>query len=192
MADHPDRSAWSQHAQIAGLLTGAVPEESKAACLEAALRTPGFAQAQPMYWMFYLFEAFHALGQGERVLDYLPLWTGLMDDLGLRTPYEMFEPARSDCHAWGSHPLFHLHATVAGIRPAAPGFRRVRIAPAPGPLRRLSSHLPHPRGHIALELTFPETGVCRGEVVLPGETCGELVWGTETVPLRPGKQRIDV
>ena len=32
---------------------------------------------------------------------------------------------RSDCHAWGAHPVFHFYATVLGIRPAAPGFRRV-------------------------------------------------------------------
>jgi hypothetical protein len=192
MADHPGQDVWSQHAQIMALLTGAVPAGREEACLEATLRAPGLAQAQPMFWMFYLFEAFHTLGQGGRVLEYLPHWHGLMDDLGLRTPYEMFEPARSDCHAWGSHPLFHLHATVAGVRPAAPGFRRVRLAPAPGPLRFIRSRLPHPRGFIDLELTFPEPGVCRGEVVLPGETTGELVWGTEKVPLRPGKQMIAV
>ena len=192
MADHPGHDVWSQHAQIMALLTGAVPAGREAACLDALRQTPGLAQAQPMYWMFYLFEAYHRLGRGELVLDHLPHWNGLMDDLGLHTPYEMFEPSRSDCHAWGSHPLFHLHATVAGIRPAAPGFRRVRIAPAPGGLRRITSKMPHPQGFIGLDLAFPETGGCRGEVILPDESTGELIWGTETVPLRPGKQGIDL
>ena len=190
MADYPDRSAWSQHAQIMGLLTGAVPKESEAACLEAMLKTPGLAQAQPMYWMFYLFEAFHALGQGERVLEYLPFWNDLMDKTGLRTPYEMFEPARSDCHAWGSHPLFHLHATVAGVRPAAPGFRRVMIAPAPGPLPRIRARMPHPRGFIDTDLEFPESGLVRGQVSLPEGIDGEFRWGTMSVALRPGLQSI--
>jgi hypothetical protein len=173
------------------LLTGAVPAGREAACLEALRQTPGLAQAQPMYWMFYLFEAYHRLGRGELVLDHLPHWNGLMDDLGLRTPYEMFEPARSDCHAWGSHPLFHLHATVAGVRPAAPGFRRVRIAPAPGRLRRIHSRLPHPRGFIETELEFPESGVCRGRVALPEGISGELTWGVQSVALRPGQQAIE-
>jgi hypothetical protein len=192
MADYPDRSAWSQHAQIVSLLTGAVPKGSEAACLEAMLGTHGLAQAQPMYWMFYLFEAFHALGQGGRVLEYLPFWSGLMDQTGLRTPYEMFEPARSDCHAWGSHPLFHLHATVAGVRPAAPGFRRVRIAPAPGPLPRIRCRMPHPRGFVEMDLAFPESGVVRGNVSLPPETSGEFQWGEQRAALRPGLQLIEL
>jgi alpha-L-rhamnosidase len=190
IADYPDRSAWSQHAQIMGLLTGAVPKGSEAACLDAMLGTPGLAQAQPMYWMFYLFEALHAQGQAGRVLEYLPFWNDLMDQTGLRTPYEMFEPARSDCHAWGSHPLFHLHATVAGVRPAAPGFRRVRVAPAPGPLPRIRGRVPHPRGFIELDLEFPKPGVVRGHVHLPDGIDGEFHWGAQSVALRPGIQSI--
>ncbi len=113
-----------------------------------------------------------------------------MDDLGLRTPYEMFEPARSDCHAWGSHPLFHLHATVAGIRPAAPGFRRVLIAPAPGALPHIRCRMPHPRGWIEMDLEFPKPGVARGHVSLPDETAGEFRWDALSVALQPGRQAI--
>jgi hypothetical protein len=191
MADDPDRSAWSQHASIMALLTGAVPAGAQPACLDALRRTSGLAQAQPMFWMFYLFEAFHQLGRGELVLDYLPHWNELLDKTGLRTPYEMYEPARSDCHAWGSHPLFHLHATVAGIRPAGPGFRRVRIAPALGPLRRLATRMPHPRGVIEVALQFTDAGACRGTVTLPPDTVGEFVWRQGTVPLQSGMNRFD-
>jgi len=191
LADYPDRSAWSQHAQIMGLLAGAVPAGSEMACLGAMLGTSGLAQAQPMFFMFYLFEAFHALGQGGRVLEHLSPWIGLMDNLGLGTPYEMFEPARSDCHAWGSHPLFHLHATVAGVRPAAPGFRRVVIAPASGALPRLATRMPHPRGVIEVRLEFTEAGACRGRVTLPPDTTGEFVWRGRTTALQPGMQAVE-
>ncbi|MCE9547348.1 MAG: alpha-L-rhamnosidase, partial [Planctomycetia bacterium] len=190
MADYPDRSAWSQHAQIMALLTGAVPEDAKATCLDAMLRTPGLAAAQPMFWMFYLFEAFHALGQGGRVLEYLPHWTDLMDKTGLRTPYEMCEPARSDCHAWGSHPLFHLHATVAGIRPGSPLFASVDIAPDPGGLTRLHSRIPHPRGFIDADFTFTPQGVCRARIDLPPGIPGRLRWRGEAHELHPGVQEI--
>jgi hypothetical protein len=86
---------------------------------------------------------------------------------------------RSDCHAWGSHPLFHLHASVAGIRPASPGFRTVRIAPLPGPLKKIVSTTPHPDGFIKLDMTF-EMDRCRGSVTLPATITGVFVWhGTE-------------
>ncbi len=62
--------------------------------------------------------------------------------------------------------------------------------PAPGTLRRLATRMPHPRGVIEVDLEFPSAGVCRGHVVLPAETSGELVWGGCRMPLRPGIQTV--
>jgi hypothetical protein len=78
---------------------------------------------------------------------------------------EMPEPTRSDCHAWGAHPLFHFHATLAGIRPAAPGFARVEIAPQPGDLTWLRTQTPHPCGEISLNLQ-QDGAHWRGEISL--------------------------
>lgn len=189
MADYPDRSAWSEHAQILALLADALPREQAQGCLATLLSADSLARAQPMYWMFYLFDLFQKMNCGERMLAHLGHWSELIAH-GLHTPCEMFEPSRSDCHAWGSHPLFHLHATLAGIRPDAPGFRRVRIAPAPGNLRRLHSRLPHPRGFVEAELDFPVTGACRGRITLPEDVTGSLVWHGQVVPLAAGEQRI--
>jgi hypothetical protein len=55
-------------------------------------------------------------------------WRGMLD-LGLTTVAETPEPTRSDSHAWSAHPNYGLLATVLGVRPAKPGFKRVRIAP---------------------------------------------------------------
>jgi hypothetical protein len=100
---------------------------------------------------------------------------------------------RSDCHAWGSHPLFHLHASVAGVRPTSPGFRTVRIAPLPGKLPKIVSRTPHPDGFIALDLAF-EGDRCHGIVELPPGITGVFVWrgkeqklnsATNTISLSP-------
>jgi hypothetical protein len=82
---------------------------------------------------------------------------------------------RSDCHAWGSHPLFHLHASVAGVRPTSPGFRTVSIAPLPGKLPKIVSRTPHPDGFIALDLTF-DGDLCHGSVELPPAITGVFFW----------------
>jgi alpha-L-rhamnosidase len=47
--------------------------------------------------------------------------------LGLTTFAEKPDPTRSDCHAWSASPNYDFLATVAGIEPALPGFKTVKI-----------------------------------------------------------------
>jgi len=53
------------------------------------------------------------LGRADVLLSRMGLWFGLVET-GLRTVIEEPEPTRSDCHAWGAHPIFHLYATLLG------------------------------------------------------------------------------
>ena len=87
--------------------------------------------------------------------------------------------------------MFHLHATVAGIRPTAPGFRQVRIAPQPGRLKTIESELPHPRGKIRLHAKFND-GRVEATVELPPETTGVFVWAGRETALRPGEQTVNM
>ena len=194
VADDPRRTTFSEHAQCLALLAGILPPEERAGCFQALLAATDLARAQPMYWMHYLFETYRLFGRGELVLEKLGIWEDLLAD-GFVTPPEMYEPSRSDCHGWGSHPLYHLQATLAGIRPAAPGFAAVEIAPQPGPLRRIESRLPHPRGFIEAEMQFapPDAGprACRATISLPPATVGVFRWHGRQRPLRPGPQQVE-
>jgi len=116
-------------------------------------------------------------------------WKDLVKQ-GLKTPVESPGNTRSDCHAWGSHPLFHLEASVAGVRPASPGFRTVRIAPEPGKLPKIVSRIPHPDGFITLNLTFTDQH-CHGQVELPAGIIGVFVWAGQEHPLTGGANQID-
>jgi hypothetical protein len=142
--------------------------------------------AATIYFQHYLFEALGKAGRADLVLEKLEMWRGLVKQ-GFKTPVESPEPARSDCHAWGAHPVFHLHATVAGIRPTAPGFKQVRIAPQPGTLTKIESELPHPRGVIRLDAKF-YAGRVEATVQLPPETSGVFVWAGKETALWPGSQ----
>ncbi len=190
MADDVARGRFSQHAQVLALLTDVLGPKQRQTCWDGLIGASDLSQTQPMYWMFYLFDTFYKMGHGDLLLPHLGIWRGLADS-GLKTPPEMFEPTRSDCHGWGSHPLFHLQATVAGVRPAAPGFAKVDIAPAPGSLRRIRSRLPHPRGYVEMEIDFTG-GRCRGKIELPEGISGVFRWRGQSMELRAGRQDVQV
>ena len=73
------------------------------------------------------------------------LWFPLLRT-GMKTMPEEPEPCRSDCHAWGAHPLYHFYATILGIRPTGLGSRTLSATPCLGPLQSASGTLPHPSG----------------------------------------------
>ncbi len=185
-ADDESHATFSQHAQAFAVIGGLrVPDPAKWA--DAAAN--GLAAAT-IYFQHYLFEALGKAGRADLVLEKLAMWRGLVTQ-GFKTPVESPEPARSDCHAWGAHPVFHLHATVAGIRPTAPGFRQVRIAPQPGTLKKIESDLPHPRGTIRLRANFAN-GRVEATVDLPPETTGVFVWAGKETALEAGSQMVRV
>ena len=183
-ADEESHASFSQHAQALAVIGGLrLPDPARWADAKAH----GLAAAT-IYFQHYVFEALGRAGRGDLVLPRLEQWRGLVQQ-GFKTPVESPEPARSDCHAWGAHPVFHLHATIAGIRPDAPGFRRVRIAPQPGDLENIESTLPHPRGTICLRAKFSGERV-EATVELPPETSGVFVWAGKETALKPGTQTV--
>src|SRR5215470_17606207 len=57
---------------------------------------------------------------------------------------------RSDTHAWSAHPTADLLGLVAGIRPAAPGYARLRVAPVLGDLTSLDAAAATPHGSVSV------------------------------------------
>ena len=120
----------------------------------------------------------------------MQLWFELPGQ-GLRTPVEMPEPTRSDCHAWGSHPLFHYRATILGVRPAGLGFQRVTIAPLLGPLTWAHGSLPHPRGAIKVDLRR-DGDMLHAEITLPDGVEGTLHWQGREIRVEPGRSTLSI
>jgi hypothetical protein len=128
------------------------------------------------------------MGRADVVLDRLGLWSDMRRN-GLRTPIESSEPTRSDCHAWGSHPLHHFFATLLGVRPASWGFGRVEIAPMLGRLEHASGGLVHPAGGEVVVEVAQEGGALRGRVVLPAGLTGTLRLSSGPRPIVAGETR---
>ena len=61
-------------------------------------------------------EALLNLGDREEMLRRIEVWKELVDK-GFRTVIERPDPSRSDCHAWGSHPIFHAATGFGERRP---------------------------------------------------------------------------
>ncbi|OGV69074.1 MAG: hypothetical protein A2283_01505 [Lentisphaerae bacterium RIFOXYA12_FULL_48_11] len=189
VADTLDRKHWSEHAQCLALLTDTISGEPAKKCFETLLKNQELKRTT-IYFSFYLMETWKKFGRGDLIVERLDFWKDLVRD-GLKTPVEAPGDTRSDCHAWGSHPLFHLHASVAGIRPASPGFRTVRIEPQPGKFPKIVCRTPHPDGIISMDLKFND-GKCDGTIELPKGITGTFIWKGKESKLGDGRQAINL
>ncbi len=171
-ADDVAHRQFSEHSQCLALLSGQFPAREKR-CYAGLMGAPDLLRTT-VYFSFYLLETLARFGRGDLILKKLDFWKEMVA-LGLKTPVEMPEPTRS-------HPLFHLHASVAGIRPAGPGFATVRIQPGPGTLTELSSTIPHPAGNVSLEMKRAGNG-WQTVIRLPAGVPGTLHWRDQVYPL---------
>ena len=189
LADTPERKAFSQHANVLAILSGAV-ESREARVLCERLIADRTLTSCTQYFRFYLLRAMKAAGLGDRYVAMLQPWRDMLA-LGLTTFAERPEPTRSDCHAWSASPLYEFQATVCGIEPASPGFKTVRIEPHLGDLTWVRGTVPHPAGDIEIRLQRTAAGLS-GEVTLPGSLNGQFLWGGQTVTVHGGRQEIRI
>jgi hypothetical protein len=188
LADTPDKTVFSQHANTLAVLVDAVPVESQRDLMERVAAHASLVQCT-MYYRFYLFRAMKKAGLGDRYIEMLKPWRDMLA-LGLTTFAERPEPTRSDCHAWSASPNYDLLASVCGIEPSSSSFRRVRIEPHLGPLEWVEGRMPHPKGTIEVRLTRKNASGLEGEISLPATVSGELIWRGKTQKLVPGVHKV--
>jgi hypothetical protein len=186
--DAPDSAAFSQQTNVLAILTDAIPAAEQRSLMERVLADTTLVPAS-YYFAWYVHEALRKVGLGDRYIEVLAPWRGMLA-LGLTSAPEKEEPTRSDSHAWAAHPNYGLLATVLGVRPSSVGFRTVSIAPALGPLRTASGRVAHPRGDIDVALTRVATNGLSVEVTLPAGLTGSFEWQGRSAPLHPGKQTL--
>jgi alpha-L-rhamnosidase len=142
-----------------------------------------------IYWHFYQFEALRKAGLQEQYLSNLGLWKRMIR-AGVTTWPETGLESRSECHAWGASPNYHLYTLTAGIEPLAPGFAEVQIRPGIQNGESLKVSYPHPQGMIQLDLKA-ERGKLSGSISLPSQVPGTLIWQGQSLAIA-GKQKIDL
>jgi hypothetical protein len=188
LADTGEQAHFSEHAQALGLLAGLAPPGGASNWTDAWLLANDLA-VPSLYFTHYVLDALHRAGRDEALHARLRAWREV-SATGLLTLPEAPEPTRSDCHVWSAHVRWHFAASVAGVRPAAPGFARVEVAPQFGALRHVDAEVFHPRGRVRVTLTRTAGGV-EGIVELPPETTGQLRWARRSIDLAPGSNAIN-
>ena len=190
VADTPTRDRFSEHAQCLAILGGAL-DEPKAARAFAGLVSDKDLARTTVYFSHYLFETYFRRGRPDLFLDRLALWRGFAAN-GLSTaPEAPGIYARSDCHAWSAHPLYHELTGLAGIRPLEDGFRRVLVAPQPGKLKSIRARVPVRQGFASADLSFDSKGSARGTVVLPEGLEGVFRWRGRDLRLVSGRNHVE-
>lgn len=189
-ADTFSRSDFSQHVNVLAILCGVVEGEEASALLH---RITDDRTVMPCsaFFRYYLQQAMKLTGNGAMLFDGLRIWRDQLA-LGLTTWAEQPEPSRSDCHAWSASPNIEFYRIILGIDSDAPGFRRVRIEPSLGDLRRVSGAVPHPAGKIGVDYEADGRGGLRARIDLPEGVAGTFVWRGKEYSLKEGRQVMTV
>ncbi|MCF6357894.1 MAG: hypothetical protein L3J54_08820, partial [Draconibacterium sp.] len=185
LKDTPFADSYSQHTNIWGILTDAIPPEKQKSVLQKIFTDKSLIQTT-IYFKFYLFQAMHKVGIADDYIEQLAPWQEMIDK-GLTTFEEGDYDERSDCHAWGATPNYDLLATVCGIRPAAPGFKKIEIKPAFGELSFIKAKMPHQYGIIEIDLSKNSSGGISGYISIPKKTTGIFYWKGKQQILNGGK-----
>jgi len=190
-ADTEEKNTFSQHVNALAILAG-VPKGVDATDLGKRLLQDTTLTQASIYFRYYLHQALHKVGLGNDYMSWLDKWRENIA-LGLSTWAESSDvaTARSDCHAWGASPNIEFFRIVLGIDSDAPGFSRVKISPSLGSLRAIEGEMPHPNGKISVSYKVVK-GKLQGDVTLPENTTGSIVWNGKTQQLTSGKNVLDL
>jgi len=178
-----NKNNFCEHTQCLAVLAG-VPSKNQIKKIAENIFDDDVSKTT-IYFSHYLFETLPLIGRMDKFIEKIDFWRQL-DNFGFFTLPEAPNPSRSDCHAWGAHPIFHFYTKILGVNPAAPGFKKVIIKPFLLGLNEISGKIPHPKGEIAVSIKKDNFA----EIFLPPEISGVFIWNNVSHPLKPGKQKI--
>lgn len=129
-ADIANDFAYSQHCQVFAVFSGAAMPGYSARLLTQSFADRKFSKCSYMM-QFYALRAFSLAGDTAYESFWASVWDHWRQMLtnNLSTWEEDDVRQRSDCHAWGSVPIYEYCTELAGVRPIAPGWTRLLFKP---------------------------------------------------------------
>jgi alpha-L-rhamnosidase len=182
LADTPDKTEFSQHTNIFGVLTNAIPVPIQKKVIHRVAFDSTLIQTS-VYFRFYLGQAYKKAGLADEYLSLMQPWQDMLDE-GLSTFAELPGHARSDCHPWSCSPLYEFYATICGITPSG---AKVLIQPALGKLQWVKAGT---QQGLIIELQRVAVKGIKGFITLPAGMSGTFVWAGENIALKTGRNEI--
>jgi hypothetical protein len=129
-ADIADGLAYSQHCQVFAILSGAAAPDDYERLLTESFKDTRFSKCSYMM-RFYALRAFSLAGDTAYENFWATVWDPWRHMLAnnLSTWEEDDVRQRSDCHAWGSVPIYEYCTELAGIHTIAPGSTKLLFKP---------------------------------------------------------------
>ncbi len=195
LARNRDRKDVDQHCNVLGILAEVIPPAYWKSALEYTTahfaELPRVQQEKSTFFFFWFrHDAMEKAGLGDEFVRLLEPWRKQMA-AGFSTWGESAEmEPRSDSHDWSSGPNVQVLTIIAGIRPAAPGFRKVTIRPHLNGLAWAKATVPHPQGEITVSLKALADNGIEAEITLPQTVSGWFEWRGEKVALHGGTQQL--
>jgi hypothetical protein len=199
-SDTPKGKSFSQHANVLALLTDLAPAAAPQIMLSGSEGIQAYRQdllgkilsdasltQVSEYFRFYLIQALYHTGRADLYVDQLKIWAAYLDQ-GFTTFPEKPGETRSDCHAWSASPNYDLLATLAGIRPANPGFSNVSIRPAKVDMDYTAT-VAHPAGKVVVRATTTGKDIFY-DITLPEGVRGEFIFNAMQLPLNAGLNKV--
>lgn len=184
-SDVADRQSYSQHCQVWAVLSEAAELHERPRLLKESMTNPEFSKCSYMM-MFYAFRAFAKAGDD----IYHHFWTHALDPwrrmLGcnLTTWEEDDVRQRSDCHAWGSVPIYEYCIELAGIHPIASGCSKILFKPRVRLSENLQAKVALGKDNLAT-VCWSKNGTGRVQVEL------KLLRPIEVASKLPGQGRVE-
>jgi hypothetical protein len=128
--DVADELSYSQHCQVFAVISGAADPKDSVRILTESFTNDRFSKCSYMM-RFYAFRALALAGDGlyESFWDRMWMPWRVMLENNLSTWEEDDVRQRSDCHAWGSVPIYEYCTELAGIQPVASGSSKILFKP---------------------------------------------------------------